>query len=118
RRACAARGAAAGATAGRRGRPGAAHRPADPADGYGTGGRRTRVCPLWTPPGRARAVPRGTAVGAAGGVDMGGLSAGAMAVAVATDPQFAPPIRPRLVAGLVVEPLPDGLLVEGTATRR
>ncbi|MFF0244298.1 TOMM precursor leader peptide-binding protein [Streptosporangium sandarakinum] len=46
------------------------------------------------------------------------VPAEAMSHAVATDPQFRMPRRPRLVPGLVTLPLPDGLLVEGTPTRQ
>ncbi|GIH89445.1 TOMM precursor leader peptide-binding protein [Planobispora siamensis] len=46
------------------------------------------------------------------------VPAEAMSHAVATDPQFRMPGRPRLVPGLVTLPLPDGLLVEGTPTRQ
>jgi hypothetical protein len=47
-----------------------------------------------------------------------GLSAGAMAAAVAWDPQFTLPARPRLLDHLVVIPLADGLVVEGTGERQ
>nr|BFE86240.1 hypothetical protein GCM10020093_088410 [Planobispora longispora] len=46
------------------------------------------------------------------------IPAEAMSHAVAFDPQFRMPRRPRLVPGLVTLPLPDGLLVEGTPTRQ
>ncbi|MFC4057773.1 TOMM precursor leader peptide-binding protein [Planomonospora corallina] len=46
------------------------------------------------------------------------IPAEAMSHAVAFDPQFRMPLRPRLVPGLVTLPLPDGLLVEGTPTRQ
>lgn len=42
------------------------------------------------------------------------VTAEAMARAVQFDPQFAMPARPRFPRELVVVPLPDGLLVEGT----
>ena len=47
-----------------------------------------------------------------------GLSAPAMAAAVSLDPQFTLPVRPRLLAHLVLVDLGDGLLVEGTAERQ
>jgi SagB-type dehydrogenase family enzyme len=46
------------------------------------------------------------------------LSASAMSFAVAADPQFRMPDRPRLVPGLIVVPMIDGLLIEGTAERQ
>ncbi|GGP95461.1 TOMM precursor leader peptide-binding protein [Streptosporangium pseudovulgare] len=46
------------------------------------------------------------------------VPAEAMSHAVANDPQFRMPRRPRLVPGLVTLPLPDGLLIEGTPTRQ
>ena len=46
------------------------------------------------------------------------ISAGAMSLAVAVDPQFRLPARPRLADGLVIVPLADGLLVEGAAERQ
>lgn len=47
-----------------------------------------------------------------------GLSARAMATAVALDPQFILPALPRLLEHLVVIALPDGLIVEGTGARQ
>ncbi|MEU3568946.1 nitroreductase family protein [Kitasatospora sp. NPDC036755] len=46
------------------------------------------------------------------------VSAQDMRRAVATDPQFRPPTRPALCRGLVVVPLPDGILVEGGPSRQ
>ena len=46
------------------------------------------------------------------------LPAQAMAAAVATDPQFRLPAMPKLVDGVAVVPLPDGLLFEGTGERQ
>ena len=41
-----------------------------------------------------------------------------MAAAIQTDPQFAPPILPRLVPGLVRVPTADGLIVDGGPRRQ
>lgn len=46
------------------------------------------------------------------------ISAAAMAAAVARDPNLQLPKHPRFADGLVVVPMPDGLLVEGTAERQ
>ena len=46
------------------------------------------------------------------------VSADAMHRAVAGDPQFRCPRRPTLCRGLVVVPLPDGILVEGGPSRQ
>ncbi|AJC59443.1 nitroreductase family protein [Streptomyces sp. 769] len=46
------------------------------------------------------------------------ISAQDMRRAVATDPQFRAPTRPAVCRGLVVVPLPDGILVEGTPSRQ
>lgn len=46
------------------------------------------------------------------------ISAQDMRRAVATDPQFRAPTRPAVCRGLVVVPLPDGILVEGAPTRQ
>lgn len=42
------------------------------------------------------------------------VAAETMARAVQFDPQFAMPVRPRFLSELVLVPLPDGLLIEGT----
>ncbi|GAA2850432.1 hypothetical protein Acy02nite_33690 [Actinoplanes cyaneus] len=48
----------------------------------------------------------------------GRMDAATMAYAVATDPQFAPPARPCLAAGLVQVPLVDGVAFVGTGNRQ
>ncbi|MGW8975636.1 nitroreductase family protein [Streptomyces platensis] len=46
------------------------------------------------------------------------ISAQDMRRAVATDPQFRAPTRPAVCRGLVVVPLPDGILIEGAPSRQ
>jgi SagB-type dehydrogenase family enzyme len=46
------------------------------------------------------------------------VEAGAMLSAIQFDPQMQGPVRPALVRGLVIVPLADGLLVEGSGERQ
>ncbi|WP_436535063.1 nitroreductase family protein [Actinoplanes sp. HUAS TT8] len=48
----------------------------------------------------------------------GRMDAATMAYAVAADPQFVPPVRPCLAAGLVQVPLVDGIAFPGTGNRQ